>query len=78
MASRFEFLEVDLYGESGTEMDLPDSPHGQGNRGYIAKLNAFGADGWSVVNVDIDQRSHIRCILQREIVEAIPVVVVKS
>ena len=64
---KYEYLEVDLIGESGTEDDAPDSPRGEGPEGYIAKLNRYGAQGWRVVNVDIDTRSHIRAILEREI-----------
>ena len=65
--SKFEYMEVELHGESGTNVDGPESPRGEGTDGYIAKLNAYGAKGWHVVNVDVDTHAHVRFILEREI-----------
>lgn len=64
---KYEYLEVDLYGESGTENEDDGSPHGEGPDGYIARLNEYAAKGWRPINIDVDTRSHIRVILERRI-----------
>ena len=64
--SKYEYIELDLHGETGTETDTKDSPRGEGPAGYIAKLNKYGAQGWRVINIDIDTHSHVRVIMERE------------
>ena len=63
--AKYEYLEVDLHGESGCDSTV-GSPLGEGHMGYIAKLNVYGAEGWRVVNIDVDTHSHIRVILERD------------
>ena len=66
--AKFEYLELDLHGESGTTQDALDSPIGEGPDGYIAKMNKYAALGWHAVNFDIITQANIRVIMEREIV----------
>lgn len=63
---RYEYKEVSLYGDSTSEAD-PN--FGEGDKGYIEKLNFYGAQGWRAAWIDIDSRAHIRVILERELPE---------
>ena len=61
--TRFEYLEVDLHGDSGVRVS-PDL--GEGREGYIAKLNEYGKAGWEMVWLDRDTTVHLIAILKRE------------
>jgi len=69
--TKYAYLEVDLHGDSGVRRDRPevDTPLGEGNAGYIAKLNEYGAKGYRVLWVDRDTNVHLIAILEREIAD---------
>ena len=68
----FEYMEVDLHGDAGTR-DEPDI--GQGQAGFIEKINAFAKTGWRLIWLDRDTNVHVLAILEREVPDA-PVAVV--
>ncbi len=67
--TRYEYLEVDLHGDSGVRKEPPDTdtPLGEGNAGYIARLNEYGAKGYRVMWIDRDTNVHLIAILEREV-----------
>lgn len=61
-----EYMEVDLHGDS----DARNEPHlGEGQKGYIARLNSLAQLGWRVIDVDHDSTAHKRLILEREVLD---------
>lgn len=65
--STFEYMEVELHGDSGVRDELDGSPVGQGTGGFVAKLNVYGALGWEMVWMDRDTTVHVIAMLKREI-----------
>lgn len=65
--TRYEYLEVDLWGETGAS---EEPEFGVGREGYVKGLNAWGAQGWRAAWIDIDTRAHIRVIFERAIEDA--------
>lgn len=55
MSSKYEYLYADV--------------HSSGGRTWLEHLNALGARGWRVVDVDADTTEHKRVLLEREIPE---------
>ena len=53
--TRYEYRFVDLHATAGRDM--------------LHELNALGAAGWRVVNLDSDTTAHWRMLMEREIPE---------
>ena len=62
----YEYLEVDLHGDSGVRDEKDGSPIGEGTGGWIAKLNRYAAAGWKVIWIDRDTTVHALAILERD------------
>ena len=70
MGTRYEYKEVDLHGDSGLQVAMPDSPLGDGMGGWVAKLNAYARKDWRCIWIDRDTTVRVIAILEREVPDA--------